>query len=284
MLTGLRPFVGDNIGALVYGIATTRFTPPEEINPGVPRAAGNIVRRCLKKDPDGRYVSVDSLLRDVRSAMGDKVQDLPTMVRTFAFNSVDNEEIKTQTSIHRQPEREQAAVRPSDPPSQRVTTKRSGFPMTIVAGVVVIILLLIAGAGIVGIWALSGKPETVKLAEPPANPPANKDPFGGGRPDRSPGTKSDATPDTKTVAKPNNGEVKPQTTGEARKIRIDLDEGKAQVLRNGSVLGTTPLDIDLAAGETPTLTLHRDGFEDKEVRIEAGGGKRAFTFSLRPKK
>lgn len=66
-------------------------------------------------------------------------------------------------------------------------------------------------------------------------------------------------------------------------IRVDIDEGKAEVLRNGQVVGTTPLEMDLAVGENPQLTLRRQGFEDKLVQLEVGSGKRVFTFSLRPK-
>ncbi len=70
----------------------------------------------------------------------------------------------------------------------------------------------------------------------------------------------------------------------SQRVRVDLDEGKADVIRNGQLLGSTPLDVDVAAGESPKLTLHRDGYEDKEVSIESAGGKKTFTFSLKPKK
>ena len=67
------------------------------------------------------------------------------------------------------------------------------------------------------------------------------------------------------------------------KIRVDVDEGKAQVLRNGQSLGTTPLDLDVNLGETVPLTLSRDGFEDKNVKIEVTNSKKVFTFSLKAK-
>ena len=80
--------------------------------------------------------------------------------------------------------------------------------------------------------------------------------------------------------------VSPQTadlkSGKMR-IRIDVDEGKAQVVQNGQVIGTTPFDMDINAGEKPNLTLRRENFEDKNVLIEASSGKKVFTFSLKPK-
>ena len=47
--------------------------------------------------------------------------------------------------------------------------------------------------------------------------------------------------------------------------------------------GTTPLDIDVAAGDKPNVTLRRDGFEDKTVQIEPASGKKVLTFSLKPR-
>ena len=69
----------------------------------------------------------------------------------------------------------------------------------------------------------------------------------------------------------------------SQRVHVDVDEGKAQVIRDGQVIGTTPLDVDIASGEKPNLTLRRDGFEDKVVQIEPTAGKKSLTFSLKPK-
>lgn len=77
------------------------------------------------------------------------------------------------------------------------------------------------------------------------------------------------------------GNARTSANGPTQKVRVDVDEGKAQVIRDGQVLGTTPLDMDVAAGDKPSLTLHRDGFDDKSVQIEPSSGKKVFTFSLK---
>lgn len=76
-----------------------------------------------------------------------------------------------------------------------------------------------------------------------------------------------------------------QTTarGAARKVRVDVDEGQAQVIRGGQTLGTTPYDLDAADGEKIDLTLRREGYEDKTVQIDATGTKKVYTFSLKRK-
>ena len=127
----------------------------------------------------------------------------------------------------------------------------SGMPIGIIAGiggVAVLLLILVAG---VGFWAMSGN----------SNGP---------------------TPNVagKTGNASNSGK---NTGGNSQRVRIDVDEGKAQVVRDGQVVGTTPLDIDVASGDKPNVTLRRDGYEDKSVQIEPTSGKKVFTYSLKSK-
>ena len=76
----------------------------------------------------------------------------------------------------------------------------------------------------------------------------------------------------------------PPTTAKGQlRVRVDVDEGKATVVRNGQVLGTTPLDLDASLGENVSLTLRREGYEDKNVNLEISNGKKVFTFSLKAK-
>jgi len=67
------------------------------------------------------------------------------------------------------------------------------------------------------------------------------------------------------------------------KIRVDVDEGKAQVLKGGQVVGTTPIELEANFGDNVPLTLHRDGFEDKNVSIQVSPSKKVFTYSLKAK-
>lgn len=66
-------------------------------------------------------------------------------------------------------------------------------------------------------------------------------------------------------------------------VRVDVDEGKAQVLKGGKLLGATPLDISANPGDDLALTLTRDGYEDKNVNIKVSSGKKVFTFSMKSK-
>ncbi|HXG82459.1 MAG TPA: serine/threonine-protein kinase [Pyrinomonadaceae bacterium] len=68
-----------------------------------------------------------------------------------------------------------------------------------------------------------------------------------------------------------------------RRVKIDVDEGKAEIVRNGEKLGSTPFDLEARDGEKVDLTLRRDGFEDKPIRLEVKGNKQVYTFSLKQK-
>lgn len=61
MLTGERPFQGENSADLISSILRDIPRSPSGVCPRVPRGLDQIVQRCLKKDPDHRYRSAREL-------------------------------------------------------------------------------------------------------------------------------------------------------------------------------------------------------------------------------
>jgi len=55
LLTGTRPFLAENIDALIGKILKTDAVPPSELRQGLPKALDSVVLRALKKDPVQRY-------------------------------------------------------------------------------------------------------------------------------------------------------------------------------------------------------------------------------------
>jgi eukaryotic-like serine/threonine-protein kinase len=55
LLTGTRPFVAENMEALIGKILKTDALPPSELRQGLPKAIDSVVLRALKKDPAQRY-------------------------------------------------------------------------------------------------------------------------------------------------------------------------------------------------------------------------------------
>jgi serine/threonine-protein kinase len=63
LLTGCRPFGGDNVTAIAIAQVETDPPVPGSINPDVPEALDALVLKCLAKDPEARFQSADELAR-----------------------------------------------------------------------------------------------------------------------------------------------------------------------------------------------------------------------------
>ncbi|HEY9100038.1 MAG TPA: protein kinase [Thiobacillus sp.] len=67
LLTGVTPFNGDNLSAIMYKILHEEPAAPSTINPRVPPVFDRIISRALAKRPADRYPSARALARDLRS-------------------------------------------------------------------------------------------------------------------------------------------------------------------------------------------------------------------------
>lgn len=72
ILTGERPFPGENINSILYHIV---HTPPEfnfeklELEEGLCQAVEKVFRRMLAKEPEQRYASAGDFMRDLEAAL-----------------------------------------------------------------------------------------------------------------------------------------------------------------------------------------------------------------------
>ena len=65
-LTGVAPFDGDNLTAIMYATVNTQPEPPSLLNPAVPRMLDLIVAKALAKSLDDRYASMREFAADLR--------------------------------------------------------------------------------------------------------------------------------------------------------------------------------------------------------------------------
>jgi serine/threonine protein kinase len=65
LTTGVLPFQGEDILALLTALVTTKPTPPQEVNPDVPPALSDLILRLLSQQPDRRPASA----REVADAL-----------------------------------------------------------------------------------------------------------------------------------------------------------------------------------------------------------------------
>lgn len=66
MLTGTKPFKGENYSAVIHEILTMAPPKPAEANPLVSNDISAIIEKMLEKDPDQRYQNVEELSEDIK--------------------------------------------------------------------------------------------------------------------------------------------------------------------------------------------------------------------------
>jgi hypothetical protein len=68
--------------------------------------------------------------------------------------------------------------------------------------------------------------------------------------------------------------------GAEKSIELSLMEGRADVYRDGQLLGATPHKLNARIGERITLTLKRDGYKDEPVDFIVSESKRDYVFKM----
>jgi eukaryotic-like serine/threonine-protein kinase len=67
MVTGEKPFPGQNITTVIYKIVNEEPVPPKQVDPTIHPGISATVMRALAKDPDARYQSCREMLEDLRN-------------------------------------------------------------------------------------------------------------------------------------------------------------------------------------------------------------------------
>src|SRR5499427_7640978 len=70
MVTGEKPFPGQNITTVIYKIVNEDPVPPRQIDPSIHPGISAAVMRALAKEPDQRYQSCREMLEDLRNYRG----------------------------------------------------------------------------------------------------------------------------------------------------------------------------------------------------------------------
>jgi eukaryotic-like serine/threonine-protein kinase len=68
MLTGSRPFQGEDIPDLMFKVANMPATPPSHVAPDLPPVIDYIIARALKKKAEERYATASEFAKDLRAA------------------------------------------------------------------------------------------------------------------------------------------------------------------------------------------------------------------------
>jgi serine/threonine-protein kinase len=257
VLTGSEPFKSDTFGELHSQISNGNFEAPEKLNPAVSRQVSQIVARCLEKKPQDRYQTVDEILADVRQVLRrEKPHPAFSLKRLAGFSQNSASENQTgNNSQNRSPG--------YDSLGQNSSSQKT-FPYAVVAITSVGAVLLMFGVVGLGIWAVSSSDtNTVSNTILVQNSSTPK-----------PISSRNAKP-----AREQNG-----FNAEVTRVRLDTNEGSAQVFRNNQLVGATPFEVEGRDGETVIVTLKREGYESQDVPVDITTRRKVVTVSLKPKR
>jgi serine/threonine protein kinase len=67
MVTGEKPFPGQNITTVIYKIVNEEPVPPRQIDPSIHPGISAVVMKALAKEPEARYQSCREMLEDLRN-------------------------------------------------------------------------------------------------------------------------------------------------------------------------------------------------------------------------
>ncbi len=148
LVTGERPFQGDNISTVVYRVVHYAPPPVRELNSRLPESLNLIIQKAMAKEPEKRFLSAHAFSEALRGFRDGDVEATWT------------EEARSVPSVH-------DAVLPP-PPSTGVTRRKHHFSKKAVWGAVAAALLVVGGfAG----WTyfreqIMGRAETSVVAPP----------------------------------------------------------------------------------------------------------------------
>lgn len=109
MITGEKPFSGQNVTAVIYKIVNEQPVPPRQVDVSIHPGLSMIISKCLAKDPEERYQEASDLSTALKSY---KIVSIPQKFSTTGTQPVDPP-----------PGAVDARFTPPPPPSSRATPR-----------------------------------------------------------------------------------------------------------------------------------------------------------------
>ncbi|HLQ52261.1 MAG TPA: serine/threonine-protein kinase [Terriglobales bacterium] len=87
MVTGEKPFAGDNITTIIYKIVNEEPIPPRELNPAIHPGLNRVVLKALAKNPQNRYQLGSDLVQALENHESvSEAEDAPKPIPAAVFN------------------------------------------------------------------------------------------------------------------------------------------------------------------------------------------------------
>ena len=165
-LTGKNPFDADSLPMICAQVLEAEYTPLGERAPELPAALGEIVDRCLRRDPKERYPDVVSLADALAPHAGEEGPSRAARCRrVLAAGSLPPGSATQPSGVLREPSAAATGTSFAGTRPRSVYPRVRGRTLAVAAGVAVV-----AGLGLVTWLATRGAPPIA--VAPPASAPA----------------------------------------------------------------------------------------------------------------
>jgi serine/threonine-protein kinase len=317
MLTGQKPFVGENPNTIIYNIVHEEPKSPEEVDPSIGPELSGVLLKALQKNPNHRYATGAELVRELSLCLGPGVSAAAGAAAVKAGRPVperaDLQKLFTTVAAHPQPESQLAAPAPfaadprttvqfvpraAEPAPGEVRSRarvRQAFVAVVLLGVVLGGYLVYRsrsrGGGVTEPAVSSAAPVPAVRNEPSAAaPPADGSAAGSAT---SPGGTSTEPPATSRSSSAGKAPVSTAPSGSGTPTRaasrmatlsVQSSPEGANIFLDGARTGkTTPARLAVAPGKH-TLMLSKEGYQDEAATADLRAGE-PFTYApiLKPR-
>ena len=97
LLTGVKPFYGENNTEILSKIIQNKYIPAERINPDIPRPYRKIIHKALHKDTARRYTNATEMISDLEQAIPWQVRSTKKQVIGRFLKDLDKTRSSSQT-------------------------------------------------------------------------------------------------------------------------------------------------------------------------------------------
>ncbi|MGO9269235.1 MAG: protein kinase domain-containing protein [Terriglobia bacterium] len=276
LVTGEKPFIGQNITTVIYKIIHEMPIPPRELDPGIHPGLSYVIGKALAKSPDERYQTCSELASDLKNYKN--IEGVVATGATMVMKAPVRAPAEVSEVEGGAPERGGAAVaapvevQPEAAPvaAAPVSRVRRGLHLPLLLSA-----LIVLGAAAAYYFLFfhnpSPPPPGATTQQPAPTSPA---------PTTSSATPAPAAGGATTPVQPPGTPIKPRkasTESPAPKARtgevvIASNPEGAHIFVDDEDHGITPKTLPLAAG-SHTLTLKLDGMRDytEPIKVKAGG-------------
>jgi len=257
MLTGERPFEGQNITTIMYKIVHERAIPPSEIDSSIPRALSAIVEKSLAKSPDERYQTG---------------ADLVNALENFGTGA---------TSAYTAPTTAVTANVPTTAPTSTPTlpppAPRSWTPWRIALSGIRVLAFVVLISLLVHYYRREPSPSQAITSPPSQTQTATAAPA------QPPVPAAPATPTDNSAAHASHPAKAPEVVqlqpspsrpaADVAQMQVNSSPPGAAVLLDGNPTGkTTPAELKVPKGEH-TVSVKMEGFQPSSAKFKVHGGE-----------